>query len=323
MRVLSPLQREQFDEEGYVVADGVLDPVNDLAPILADCERVLDRISQALFRTARIRSTYDSLPFTARLVQICVESGLNLAQEFDITLPQSGIKLDTPIHVSPAIFRLLTAPRLLDLVEDVIGPEIYSNPVQHVRMKLPKRAVATSGPYSALVSQAPWHQDNGVILPEADESRILTVWFSLTESKIENGCLQIIPGSHRRGLVAHCPAEKGLTIPDSLLPEKAPVPLPMHPGSVLLMTSRTVHSSLDNCTENEVRISFDLRYQPTGQPTGRPAFPGFVARSSADPESVLRDPAAWELSWHNVRTTLAQQNDPTFNRWHAGAAVCA
>ena len=100
MRVLSPLQREQFDEEGYVVADGVLDPVNDLAPILcADCKRVLDRISQALFRTARIRSTYDSLPFTARLVQICVESGLNLAQEFDITLPQSGIKLDTPIHV--------------------------------------------------------------------------------------------------------------------------------------------------------------------------------------------------------------------------------
>jgi phytanoyl-CoA hydroxylase len=323
MRVLSPLQLERLEAEGYVVVDGVLDPVNDLAPILADCERVLDRISQGLFRSARIQSTYDSLPFTARLVQICMESGLNLAQEFDITLPLSGIKLDTPIHVSPAVFRLLTTTRLLDLVEDVIGPEIYSNPVQHVRMKLPTRAVAPSGPYSALVSLAPWHQDNGVILPEADESRILTVWFSVTESTIENGCLQVIPGSHRRGLVAHCPAEKGLTIPDSLLPEKAPVPLPMHPGSVLLMTSRTVHSSLDNCTENAVRISFDLRYQPTGQPTGRPAFPGFVARSSADPESVLRDPAVWESSWRNAQTTLAQQNDPSFNRWHAGAAACA
>ena len=38
-------------------------------------------------------------------------------------------------------------------------------------MKLPKRAVAKSGPHSGLVSQIPWHQDNGVILPEADESK--------------------------------------------------------------------------------------------------------------------------------------------------------
>ncbi len=323
MRVLSPVQREQFDAEGYVVVDGVLDPVEDLDPILADFKRVLDSVSLALFRAARISSTYDRLPFTERLVQIGAESGMNLAQEFDISLPQSGVKPDTPIHVSPAVFRLLTTPRLLDLVEDLIGPEIYSNPVQHLRMKLPKRAVPTSGVYSGMISQVPWHQDNGVILPEADESRIVTVWLPVTRSTIENGCLQVIPGSHRKGLAAHCPAEKGLTIPDSLLPEKAPVPLPMEPGSVLVMTSRTVHSSLDNGTENDVRISFDLRYQPSGQPTGRPAFPGFVARSSAHPESALRDPAAWELLWLNARTTLAQQNDVTFNRWHAGAAVCA
>ncbi len=323
MRVLTTVQRQQFEAEGYVVVDGVLDQVKDLAPILADCEKVLDGSAQALFWAGRIQSTYDGLPFTDRLARVYEESGLNLSQEFEISLPQSGVKLDTPIHVSPAAFRLLTTPRLLDLVEDLIGPEIYSNPVQHLRMKLPKRAVATSGAYSGLVSQVPWHQDNGVILPEADQSRILTVWLPVNRSTVENGCLQVIPGSHRSGLVAHCPAEKGLTISDSLLPQKAPVPLPMQPGSVLLMTSRTIHSSVDNCTENEVRISFDLRYQPIGQPTGRPAFPGFVARSSAHPESVLRDPAAWELSWLNARANLARQNDPTFNRWHAGAGVCA
>jgi phytanoyl-CoA hydroxylase len=145
----------------------------------------------------------------------------------------------------------------------------------------------------------------------------------VTRCTVENGCLQVIPRSHRNDLIAHCPTDKGLTISDSLLPQMAPVPLPMHPGSVLLMTSRTIHSSIDNCTNDEVRISFDLRYQPIGQPTGRPAFPGFVARSSADPESVLRDPADWELSWLNARANLAKQNDPTFNRWHAGVGVCA
>ena len=323
MRVLTPAQRDQFETEGYVVVDGVLDPVADLAPVMADCEQVLDGLAEVLFREARIQSTYRDLDFADRLIRVCLESGQNFAQDFDISLPQAGVRLDTPMNVSPAAFRLLTTPRLLDLVEDLIGPEIYSNPVQHIRLKLPQRAVAENGPYSALVSQTPWHQDNGVILPDADESKILTVWVPLNRCTVENGCLQVFPGSHRSGLIAHCPVAKGLTISESLLPANTPLPLPMHAGSVLLMTSRTVHSSLDNRTENEVRISFDLRYQPVGQPTGRPAFPGFVARSTACPESVMRDPAAWASLWLAARACLAGESDPTFNRWKAGVGVCA
>ena len=97
----------------------------------------------------------------------------------------------------------------------------------------------------------------------------------------------------------------------------------MRAGSALLMTQRTVHASLDNTTDDEVRISFDLRYQPTGQPSGRPMFPGFVARSVARPETVLRDPAEWAESWHAVRSRLAEREDPSYNRWSADAPVCA
>jgi len=97
----------------------------------------------------------------------------------------------------------------------------------------------------------------------------------------------------------------------------------MQPGSVLLMHQRTIHSSLDNLTEDEVRLSFDLRYQPIGQPTGRPAFPGFIARSAAHPESVLRDAARWAQSWYDARGRLAAQENARFNRWRAGVGVCA
>ena len=322
MRVLTAAELTQFKEEGYVVVERVLDPDRDIAPVLAEYGKVLDRIAASLQAEGILRSTYRDLPFRDRLIRICIESGRNFPQEFDISLPQTGIKADTPIHVGPAAFRLLNTPRLLDLVEDLIGPEIYSNPVQHIRMKLPKRAVATSG-YSGLVSQIPWHQDNGVILPEADAASILTVWMPLTEATVENGCLQVIPRSHRGDLVAHCPTDKGVAIPEKLIPTAQALPLPMQPGSVLLMTSRTMHSSLDNVTENEVRISFDLRYQPIGEPTGRPAFPGFVARSAAHPESVLRDPAAWARLWHDARARLAAQENPQFNRWQAGVGVCA
>jgi phytanoyl-CoA hydroxylase len=99
----------------------------------------------------------------------------------------------------------------------------------------------------------------------------------------------------------------------------------MKPGSVLLMTQRTVHSSLDNTTSDQVRISLDLRYQPVGEPTGRPAFApaGFVARSKAHPERELRDPAMWRHNWLKVRDTLASEEDPAFNRWRADGSVCA
>jgi phytanoyl-CoA hydroxylase len=320
---LSAAQQEQFSAEGYLVVEDVLDPELDIAPVIAEYGRVLDGIAESLVAEGKIGSIYRELPFTDRLTQICEESGQTFGSHFDMSLPQKGVKYDTPMHVGPAVFYFLTSPRLLDVVEDLVGPEIYSNPVQHIRMKLPKRAIK-DGTNSSLVVKTDWHQDNGVILPEADEATILTVWVPLTDATVENGCLQVIPRSHRQGLEPHCPsAEKGLSIPTKLLAQDRAKPLPMRAGSALFMTQRTIHSSLDNVTDDQVRISFDLRYQPIGQPTGRPSFPGFVARSAAHPDKVLRDPAVWAQSWLDTRERLARLEDPAYNRWRADAAVCA
>ena len=322
MRALRDAQWRQFNDNGYLIVENVLDPIHDLKPVLVAYDGVLDDIAVSLYAEGVIRALYRDLPFCDRLIQVCIESGRNFPQHFDISLPQTGIQHDTPIHVGPAVFKLLTNPRLLDIVEDVCGPEIYSNPVQHIRMKLPQRAIAT-GSTNGLVTKIPWHQDNGVILPEADDATILTVWMPLTAATVANGCLQVVPGSHREELWPHCPTDKGVAIPEKLLEGVPAVPLPMEPGSVLLMHQRTIHSSLDNTTENEVRLSFDLRYQPTGQPTGRPAFPGFIARSAAHPERVLRDSDLWARSWFDARGRLAEQENPGFNRWRAGVGVCA
>ena len=322
MPALSAAKRAQLTDEGYVVVADVLDPAQDLEPVIAEYQEVLDGIAASLYAEGTIRSTYAELPFAERLIQLCAESGRNFPQHFDISLPQAGIQPDTPIHVGPAVFGLLTNPRLLDVVACVCGPELYSNPVQHIRMKLPPRAVQ-KGSTHGLVTRIPWHQDNGVVLPEADEATILTVWLPLNDATVENGCLQVIPGSHRHGLQSHCPTDKGAAIPERLVPAEQAIPLPMRPGSVLLMHQRTMHSSLDNVTANEVRMSFDLRYQPVGQATGRPHFPGFLARSAAHPETVLRDPAAWAESWYEARRRLSDRDNLAFNRWRAGEGVCA
>lgn len=318
-------QKEQFAESGYVVVSGVLDPRRDIEPVLTELETVLDGLAKRLHAEGAIASAYAGWPFPARMIQICRETGRLYAQHFDINLPQMGVRPDTPIHVGPAVFGFLVGPALLDLVEAFIGPEIYSNPVQHIRVKPPVDAVP--GQYDVLASRTSWHQDNGVVLPEADDSDTLTVWVPLTPATVQNGCLRVIPGSHRRGVVSHCPTEKGVAIPDQLLALEQAQALPMEPGSVLLMNRRTMHGSLDNVTTDQVRISCDLRYQPIGQPigqpTGRPALPGFVARSRRHPERILEDPVAWAQSWYETRARLAAQEDPNYNRWRTDAPMCA
>src|SRR5262249_37743514 len=132
---------QQFEDEGFVVVEDALDPDQEIAGVLAEYADALDEIAREFHASGAIRSIYADLPFTERLVRVSQESGRPVPQYFDFSLPQSGIRHDTPMRVGPAVFRLLTSPRLLDLVEDLVGSEIYSNPVQHIRMKLPKRAV--------------------------------------------------------------------------------------------------------------------------------------------------------------------------------------
>jgi phytanoyl-CoA hydroxylase len=320
--MLSAAQLAQFETEGYVVVEDALDLREDILPVLREYEAILDRLADEFHAEGVIASNYADLPFTARLIQVCRESGRSLSQHFDISLPQAGIRSDTPMHHGPAMFDLLTSPRLLAVVEDIVGPEIYSNPVQHIRMKLPSGSVSSAA-MDGLNSKIPWHQDNGVVLPEADVSTILTVWMPLNDATIENGCMQVLPRSHRGDLEPHCPGPRGAEIPERLVAQEQAVALPMRAGSLLLMHQRTVHSSLDNCTADQVRMSLDLRYQPVGQPTGRPAFPGFVARSAAHPESVLHDAMVWDASWIAARAQLAEDAAPAFNRWQAGVGVCA
>ena len=162
-----------------------------------------------------------------------------------------------------------------------------------------------------------------MLMEEADAATILSCWIAVTDATVENGCLQVIPGSHRRDLIDHCPTGHDLGIPEKLLALADATPLPMRAGSVLLFGQQLVHGSLDNTTADQVRISMDLRFQPPGQPSGRPDFPSFLARSAERPGEVLDDPAEWRRLWAEAQLRLSEQGLPTFNRWDADSPACA
>jgi len=98
--------------------------------------------------------------------------------------------------------------------------------------------------------------------------------------------------------------------------------MPLKRGDILLLHRRTVHGSLPNVSDN-IRWSFDLRYNPIGQPTGRGAFPGFVARSTARPEHVLTDAREWTRLWTETRDRLVTSKQVKFNRWNVDDPACA
>lgn len=317
---------ERFEEEGYLVVEDVLDVQRDLDPVVHEYEALLDAEIEHWHSEGKIPSAYGDLPFVRRLAAFLTEAGKPGYQAFDISLPLKNAKLATPMHLGPAVFNLLTSPRLIDVVEQFVGPEVASNPIQHVRIK-PPESMLPADFKGSLVGQTDWHQDQGVALPEVDETEMLTVWLPVTDATEENGCLCVVPRSHLRGLATHCPARPGsarigLHIPDELRGTDF-VPVPIRRGGALFLHRQTMHASLRNLSSG-ARWSFDLRYQPVGQPTGRPWFPSFVVRSRQNPEREMHDWTVWADLWRTARQRLAS-GDPVekTNRWDGSQPVCA
>ncbi len=302
--------RKEFDQNGYVVVANLLDDELDLQPVIDDYAALLDRLTTRWYAEGALPSTYSDLPFRRRAAAVISQISNEQAYHLDISLPKVAVySEETPVHTSEATFKLLTHPRLLDVVELLIGPEIYSNPIQHARIKPPESARTPDAPGNGYLEATPWHQDQGVITADADETDILSVWIAVTDATEENGCLCMIPGSHREGLAPHC-----FEIPEKFR-EKFVTPVPMKAGSALFFHRLTKHSSLPNHSD-DIRFSFDLRYSPVGMPTGRDEFPGFVARSRQRPENVLADHRQWTALWHAARSHLATRGQMDFrSRW--------
>lgn len=311
---------QHFDEHGFVVVEDIFDSIHDLQPLIDDYRMLLNELATSWFAEGLIPATYIDFPFEQQFDRIITESKHAWYQHFDFSLPQTKITPETPIHLSEPIFRLITHPKLLDIVELFIGSEILVNPVHHVRIKPPEKLVSHKPGESTLTVKTEWHQDQGVVLPEADETTILTIWMPIVDATVENGCLCVIPGTHKSGLVTHCPGIQ-THIPEKLLPGQ-PMALPMKKGSALFMHRRTIHSSLAN-QSSSIRWSFDLRYQPIGLPTGRPDFPSFVARSPKRPESVVTDYRVWQQLWWDTRRELIERDKPKFQRWDGDSPSCA
>lgn len=150
----------------------------------------------------------------------------------------------------PWAYDLATHPVVLDVVEGLLGPEIL------VWGTLIVRKPARSSYFMS------WHQDSAYA--PLDLERSVSAWVALTESNATNGCMRVVPGSHRRG-VAHRQGKN----PDNLLDRRQEVELEIDddrardvilaPGEMSLHHFNTIHGSCSNRSERD-RVGFVIRF---------------------------------------------------------------
>ncbi|MDX1781435.1 MAG: phytanoyl-CoA dioxygenase family protein [Thalassovita sp.] len=312
---LSAEQKEHFATQGYLVVDDVLSP-ELLASIRAEYAELMDGLYTGWQQEGRVPDG-DGMDFWGKLLT-SYKAGCDWFQPMDISLPGDEIMPDTPFHFGPAVYDMVMSPRLLDLVEDLIGPEITSNPIQHVRLKPPAPDLREDE-IRAHITATDWHQDRGVTHEEADATQMITVWLAIEDATPQNGCLQVIPGKPQ--MYPHCPKTQ-TGIADGFIDESQALPLPVKAGGAVIFHPLTPHASLTNRSDR-FRWSFDIRYNATGQPTGRSHFPAFVARSHEHPETVLTDWRDWRDRWVAARARLSGQPHIPIHRWKADSPACA
>jgi hypothetical protein len=151
----------------------------------------------------------------------------------------------------PTLRRLaLTGPHL-DLVESLVGPDIVLWWNQFVT-KLPDD--------DAVRGQFRWHQDNGY--QDVQPGNNLTIWIALDDVDTHNGCVWVMPGSHRGGLLPHRqPNADSWHLETPVTGDGVPVPLAA--GHGVVFTGYTLHRSLANRSQAPRRALF-LQYAPAG-----------------------------------------------------------
>jgi phytanoyl-CoA hydroxylase len=272
---LTAAQRERYLEEGYLLLPGLL-PAAAFAPLRAELEERVEALAREQHAAGLLPELFPHDPFETRLANLYRASREPAA----LWRALHGKHLKTD-----GLFQLFTHPALLDLAESLLGPEVLAHPQFNLRAKLPDHEATV----------VPWHQDLGYLEAAAAGTLMVNCWIPLVDAPMEAGPLQVIPGSHRWGLLPHerLPGAGGyLGLRAETLPPHTVVDCPAPLGTVLLLLHCTVHRSRPN-TSGRVRWSLDLRYSDPRRPTGRAGVPGFLARSRAHPERVLRNGAGW------------------------------
>lgn len=274
---LSEQQVGQYFDDGFLIVEDLLTP-EDLQPVMDEFEEIVDEWAEKLHRAGKIADK-------------CANEGLfSRMTRLERQWPGAAALVHNREQVRPALAALWSSDKLLDVVEQFLGPDICGHPISVIRTKTPDNALMT----------VPWHQDAAYFSPGAEGTLQPVAWIPFLDTNLENGTLQVIRGGHRSGRLFRHRPERDVAHPKSWyvyideadLPEGERVTCALEFGSVLFHNTMMPHRSTENHSDR-VRWTVDLRWQRPGEPTGFDERPLVPMRKAGDPGYRLDWPS-WQ-----------------------------
>ena len=141
-------------------------------------------------------------------------------------------------------------PRILDLIDRIVRPGIA----------IFSAKLVTKEPNDDEICH--WHQDDAFYRDDSESATRMSVWIPLQDTSVDQGCLEVIPGSHKRGLQPWSKRDWGTCVRgiDSDIDLDDRVYCPLKAGSMLLFSALLYHGSAGNRTD-ALRRAFIISYQ--------------------------------------------------------------
>jgi len=229
-------------------------------------------------------------PFTLcppdEMTSLFAEVRMDLLDTHNAPFPNSKLNYDRHLDI-PALNQIINNPKVTHRVSSIIGPDLLS-----WRTEWFPKYPGDEG--------TDWHQAESFVEFEGTEKLFptaaeegkpweLTAWFAMSESTKENGCLKVMPGSHRTWFFdekRNVPFEpekfnqkvittgekagfygydyERLKLDPTWKPdEEKAVHMVMKPGQFCIFTSRCMHGSNPNSTKESTRFGWATRFVPT------------------------------------------------------------
>ncbi len=266
---LSPEEKAHYEREGYLVREAVFTP-EEVELLRQGAEAVRRRASEAVAAGVHYRvdgNRYvDAVEATVQYEHRPGSTELRVVQPFH--------------HLDRRLDRLIEDARLVEPMHGILGCDRIALFTDKLNLK-PAREGSGFG----------WHQDSPYWAPEASHlDRLPNVMIALDDADRDNGCLRVIPGSHRRGLL---PGRTGPGQLDGLFTDptcfdvRREFAVEVPAGSAIFFAAHLVHGSEPNRSPRP-RRAVVITYQPEGFPmfrrgTARPVRPRAPERLLAGP----------------------------------------
>ena len=239
-------EKAGLEEQGFVLRHGVFNE-GELAEIAEACEAVVERLLGEKRRTKHALGSY----------MFEVQRKLQTVVKWEPSDPDLVQGLELFAHLSDKLHRWALDPRFTEPCKDIVGEDEVRLFTEKLNLKRKHKGgsiiLHQDFPYWTDVTKA--------------ASRVATAMLFLDDATVENGCLEVVPGSHREGLQTRRAVDGfgSLEIDPQKYDQSRLLPVPVKAGAVIFFGPFLVHRSLPNRAAADRRALL-FSYQPPGYP---------------------------------------------------------